>query len=66
MVDEAFVADRLRGVADIVMADLRNIARLPDKLHSGQAGVQVAWALLAKTLPPGVVHLLRAHPSRAH
>ena len=28
----------------------------------GQAGLQVAWALLAKTLPPRVVRLLRAHP----
>ena len=53
MGDETFVTDHLRGVADIILADLRNIARLPDKLHSGQAGVQVAWALIAKTLPPG-------------
>ena len=60
--DEAFVADHLRGIADIVMADLRKIGCLPDKLQSGQAGVQVAWALIAKTLPPRVVHLLRAHP----
>ena len=44
------------------MADLRKIGCLPDKLQSGQAGVQVAWALIAKTLPPRVVHLLRAHP----
>ena len=35
---------------------------LPDKLEGDTAGVQVAWALLAKTLPPQVVHLLRAHP----
>ena len=60
--EEAFVADHLRGIADIVMADLRKIGCLPDKLQSGQAGVQVAWALIAKTLPPRVVHLLRAHP----
>ena len=60
--DEAFVADHLRGVADIILADLRKIGCLPDKLQSGQAGVQVAWALIAKTLPPRVVHLLRAHP----
>ena len=60
--DEAFVADHLRGVAENIMADLRMIACLPDKLQSGQAGVQVAWALIAKTLPPRVVHLLRAHP----
>ena len=60
--DEAFVSDHLRGVAETILADLRNIGCLPDKLHSGQAGVQVAWALIAKTLPPRVVHLLRAHP----
>ena len=60
--DEAFVSDHLRGVADTILADLRNIGCLPDKLHSGQAGVQVAWALIAKTLPPRVTHLLRAHP----
>ena len=62
MGEDAFVADHLRGVADIIMADLRKISCLPDKLQSGQAGVQVAWALIAKTLPPRVVHLLRAHP----
>ena len=60
--DEAFVADHLRGVADNILADLRKIGCLPDKLQSGQGGVQVAWALIAKTLPPRVVHLLRAHP----
>ena len=60
--DEAFIADHLRGVAETIMADLRKIGCLPDRLQSGQAGVQVAWALIAKTLPPRVVHLLRAHP----
>ena len=60
--DEAFVADHLRGVAEVIQADLRKIGCLPGKLQSGQAGVQVAWALIAKTLPPRVVHLLRAHP----
>ena len=60
--DEAFVADHLRGIAEVIQADLRKIACLPDKLQSGQAGVQVAWALIAKTLPPRVIHLLRAHP----
>ena len=35
---------------------------LPDKLEGDAAGLQVAWALIAKTLPPRVVHLLRAHP----
>ena len=60
--EDAFVADHLRDVAEAILTDLRNIGCLPDKLHSGQAGVQVAWALLAKTLPPRVIHLLRAHP----
>ena len=60
--EDAFVADHLRDVAETILTDLRNIGCLPDKLHSGQAGVQVAWALLAKTLPPRVIHLLRAHP----
>ena len=54
--EDAFVHDHLRGVADIILADMRNIARLRDKLHSGQVGVQVDWALIAKTLPPRVVH----------
>ena len=57
--NEAFVADRLRGVTDIITADFRKIARLPGKLKSG---VEVAWALLVKTLPARMVHLLRAHP----
>ena len=60
--DEAFVADHLRGIAEVIQADLCKIACLPDKLQSGQAGAQVAWALIAKTLPPRVIHLLRAHP----
>ena len=60
--DEAFMEDHLRGAAAVVAADLRKIAILPDKVSEGQAGIQVAWALLAKTLPLRVVHLLRAHP----
>ena len=60
--DEAFVADHLRDVAETIMADLRKIGCLPDKLQSGQAGVQVAWALIAKTLPPRVIHLLKSSP----
>ena len=60
--EEAFIQDHLRGVTEAVAADLRKIASLPDKLDDGQAGLQVAWALLSKTLPPRVVHLLRAHP----
>ena len=60
--EEALIQDHLRGVTEAVAADLRKIAAPPDKLQDGQAGLQVAWALLAKTLPPRVVHLLRAHP----
>ena len=40
----------------------RKIAALPNKLQDGQTGLQVAGARLAKTVPPRVVHLLRAHP----
>ena len=58
--EEAFSQDHLRGVTEAVAADLRKIATLPDKLQDGQVGLQVAWALLSKTLPPKVVHLLRA------
>ena len=60
--EEAFIQDHLRGVTEAITADLQKIATLPDKLQDGQAGLQVAWALLSKTLPPRVVHLLRAHP----
>ena len=60
--EEALIQDHLRGVTEAVAADLRKIATLPSKLQDGQAGLQVAWALLAKTLPPRVVHMLRAHP----
>ena len=42
--------------------DFRKIAILPDKLEGETAGLQVAWALISPTLPPRVVHLLRAHP----
>ena len=37
-------------------------AVLPERLEGETAGLQVAWALISKTLPPRVVHLLRAHP----
>ena len=38
------------------------MAILPEKLEGETAGLQVAWALISKTLPLRVVHLLRAHP----
>ena len=38
------------------------IAILPDKLEGEMAELQLAWALISKTLPPRVVHLLTAHP----
>ena len=50
--------DNLRQFAN----DLRKIAVVPDKLEGETAGLQVSWALISKTLPPRVVHLLRAHP----
>ena len=60
--NEAFIQDHLRDVTEAVVSDLSKIAVLPDKLEGDTAGVQVAWALISKTLPPRVVHLLRAHP----
>ena len=62
MGNEAFIQDHLRDVTQAVANDLRKIAILPDKLEGETAGLQVAWALISKTLPPRVVHLLRAHP----
>ena len=62
MGNEAFTQDHLRDVTEAVVSDLSKIAVLPDKLEGDAAGVQVAWALISKTLPPRVVHLLRAHP----
>ena len=62
MGNEAFIQDHLRDVTQAVANDLRKIAILPDKLQGETAGLQVAWALISKTLPPRVVHLLRAHP----
>ena len=62
MGNEAFIQDHLRDVAAVVTNDLRKIAVLPDKLEGETAGLQVSWALISKTLPPRVVHLLRAHP----
>ena len=52
----------LRDVTKAVANDLRKIAILPDKLESETAGLQVAWALISKTLPPRVVRLRRANP----
>ena len=62
MGNEAFILDHLRDVTKAVASDLDKIAVLPDRLEGDTAGVQVAWALISKTLPPQVVHLLRAHP----
>ena len=62
MGNETFIQDHLRDVTAAVANDLRKIAILPDKLEGDTAGIQVAWALISKTLPPRVVHLLRAHP----
>ena len=62
MGNEAFISDHLRDVTQAVITDLDKIAVLPDRLAGEAAGLQVAWALISKTLPPRVVHLLRAHP----
>ena len=62
MGNEAFIQDHLRDATAAVANDLRKIAILPDKLEGDTAGLQVAWALISKTLPPRVVHLLRACP----
>ena len=62
MGNEAFITDHLRDVTQAVKADLDKIAVLPERLDGDAAGLQVAWALISKTLPPRVVHLLRAHP----
>ena len=62
MGNEAFILDHLRDVTKAVVSDLDKIAVLPDRLEGDSAGIQVAWALISKTLPPRVVHLLRAHP----
>ena len=62
MGNEAFILDHLRDVTKAVVGDLNKIAVLPDRLEGDTAGLQVAWALISKTLPPRVVHLLRAHP----
>ena len=62
MGNEAFILDHLRDVTQAVVTDLSKIAILPEKLEGDTAGIQVSWALISKTLPPRVVHLLRAHP----
>ena len=62
MGNEAFIQDRLRDVTKALANDLRKIAILPDKLEGDAAGLQVAWALVSKPLPPQVVRLLRTHP----
>ena len=62
MGNEAFISDHLRDVTQAVITDLDKIAVLPDRLEGETAGLQVAWALISKTLPLRVVHLLRAHP----
>ena len=55
MGNKAFILDHLRDVTQAVVTDLSKIAILPEKLEGD-------WALISKTLPPRVVHLLRAHP----
>ena len=62
MGNEAFILDHLRDITKAVVSDLNKIAVLPDRLEGDTAGLQVAWALISKTLPPRVVHLLKARP----
>ena len=52
----------MSAVTKAVVSDLNKIAVLPDRLEGDTAGLQAAWALISKTLPPRVVHRLRAHP----
>ena len=64
--DEAFIQDHLRGVTEAIAADLRKIAMLPDKLQDGQAGLQVAWALLSKNAPTQAGPLAQSPPAVRH
>ena len=59
MGNEAFTLDHLRDVTKAVVSDLNKIAVLPDRLEGDTAGLQVAWALISKTLPLRVAHLPR-------
>ena len=54
-----FVHEHLRKIAALVEQDCVKIQRLPDHLVAQEAGMQLGFALLQRTLPSRILHLLR-------
>ena len=62
-----FVQAHLRKIADLVAQDCVRIQHLPEHLVAQEAGMQLGFALLQRTLPSRILHLLRGqateHPA---
>ena len=56
-----FVHAHLRKIADLVAQDCVRIQHLPEELVAQEAGMQLGFALLQRTLPSRILHLLRGH-----
>ena len=54
-----FVHAHLRKIADLVAQDCVRIQHLPEHLVAQEAGMQLGFALLQRTLPSRTLHLLR-------
>ena len=54
-----FVHAHLRKMADLVAQDCVRIQHLPEHLVAQEAGMQLGFALLQRTLPSRILHLLR-------
>ena len=54
-----FVHAHLRKIADLVAQDCVRIQHLPEHLVAQEAGMQLGFALLQRTLPSRILHLLR-------
>ena len=55
-----FVREHLRKIATLVTQDCVKIQHLPEHLVAQEAGMQLGFALLQRTLPSRILHLLRA------
>ena len=54
-----FVQEHLRKITALVAQDCVRIQHLPDHLVAQEAGMQLGFALLQRTLPSRILHLLR-------
>ena len=59
--NEAFVTEHIESIKQKLLDDLKKLEHLPSKLVKGEAGLQIAWGLLRRTIPSRFLHVLRGH-----